>query len=72
MRQWQLQNKLSLDWLGGKKNSKRSDGGEFPSFCETQTKARTKLRAFLLREFIKNFFIVQIRSNTSRYVKFIS
>ena len=38
--------KQALAWLtGGKKNSERSDGGKFPSFCETQTKARAKLRA---------------------------
>lgn len=38
--------KQALAWLtGGKKNSERSDGGEFPSFCAAQTKARAKLRA---------------------------
>jgi hypothetical protein len=38
--------KQALAWLtGGKKNSERSHGGEFPSFCETQAKARAKLGA---------------------------
>jgi len=42
-RLWQLQNKLSLDWMGERRIQSRQMGENFLLFCETQTKAPVKL-----------------------------
>jgi hypothetical protein len=52
---------------GGKKNSQPTDGGEFPSFCETQTKDRAQLRA----SHYVNLLRIPLMYKLDHYVKFI-